>query len=434
MSLHFLDDYLKRYQAVRLIRLQWQDLSGLLRARIVPVEQARLIAAGKKSLRLSPCSLNLAIDNNMLPSVPLIGGDTGIPDWNSLKTRPTLDPLYASVMCHIFRDSRPGIDLAERVADQCPRRALTTVVEKGAQRFGLNFLVGFEVEFEVFARKNGGNLEQYSLSLGGGACSGLRDPSYKPVEEAIQVLLAAGVGIEAIHTEGPRGQYELCLAPKPPIAAVDELTFVHDTLKTVFSNHGLVATMFPRPTAGRQQSIGQHTHLSIDNLELEEAFLSGILTRLPALASLYLPYELSYERLRPGQAGSRFVAWGTQDRRVPVRKIKPGHWELRCVDATANMYAALAATLSAGLLGCANSEPLTVEDSAFSTNIDEQNDVPLPHSLTEALTKLEEGCIELDDFMESHVLQHYVTMKRFEAKRLKELTDNELRNYLVELL
>jgi glutamine synthetase len=385
-------------------------------------------------MRLSPCSLNLAIDNSLLPSVPLIGGDTGIPDWNSLKTRESLDPLYASVMCSISRDSKPGTDPVQGVPDQCPRQALSTVVEKAAKQFNVRFLVGFEVEFEVFTRNNEGKLVQYSLNLGGGACSGLRDPSYRYVEEAMQVLLEAGVGIEAIHTEGLRGQYEFCLGPKPPIEAVDELILVHDTLKSVFSRHGLVATMFPRPAAARRQSIGQHTHISIDNLELEESLLAGILNRLPALSALCLPYELSYERLTPGQAGSRIVAWGTQDRRVPVRKIRPGHWEIRCVDATANMYATLAATLSAGLLGCHNSEPLLLEDNALRTEDVKSDGVAFPHNLAEALVKLEQGYVELDGFMGSHVLEHYLALKRHEAMRLEEMGTEDSRAWLVELL
>lgn len=383
---------------------------------------------------MSFCSLNLAIDNTLLPSVPLIGGDSGLPDWNSLKTRQALDPLYASVMCIISRDSKPEIYPVEGVADQCPRYALATVVDKAAEQFNINFLVGFEVEFEVFTRNSEGDLEPYSRGLGGGSCSGLRDSSYKYVEEALQVLLTAGVGIEAVHTEGLRGQYEFCLGPKSPMEAVDELVFVHDTLKTVFSSHGLVVTMFPRPTAGRQQSIGQHTHISIDNIELEESFLAGFLQRLPALSSLYLPYELSYERLIPGQAGLRFVAWGTQDRRAPVRKIKPGHWELRCVDATANMYAALAATLSAGLLGCDDCERLLLEDNALGAKDGNCQGVAFPSSLSEALKELEEGLEQLDSFMGGHVLRHYLAVKRYEAARLREMRSDESRNWLVELL
>lgn len=384
-------------------------------------------------MRLSPCSFNLAIDNTLLPSVRLIGGDTGFPDWSSLKTRTSLDPIYATVMCRIARDVNPSESTPEVAGDQCPRHALATVVDKAFQQFGIRFLIGFEVEFEVFTRNALGKIVPFSCGLGGGAVAGLRDPSYKHVEEAMQILLEAGVGLEAIHTEGPKGQYEFCLAPKPPMEAVDELILVHDTLKTVFSHHGLVATMFPRPAASRSQSIGQHTHISIDKPDLEESFLAGMLQRLPELSALCLPYELSYERLQPGQAGARFVAWGTQDRRVPIRKIKKGHWEIRCVDATANMYLGLAAMLSAGLLGCVNSEPLLLRDSVVMDDVASGEYMPFPHSLDMALGRLENGFEELDGFMGSRVLEYYLHLKRYEALKMKELGVEESRSWLLEL-
>ncbi|KAJ5649330.1 fluG protein [Penicillium longicatenatum] len=427
--------FLDRYPSIRFLRLQWQDLSGLLRARVVPVEQGRLIAMGKKAMRLSPCSLNLAVENSVLPAGSLVGGDTGFPDWSSLRTRQLLDPLYATVMCRISRNSAPGTHEREPRDDHCPRRALTTILNKASRQFKMEFLVGFEVEFEIFECNPEGKLVPHSLGLGGGACSGLRDPCYRYVEEVMKVLLEAGVGLEAIHTEGLQGQYEFCLAPRPPIEAVDELILVHDTLKRVFTLHGLVATMFPRPTTLRTQSIGQHTHVSISNPELEESFLAGILRNLPSLSALCLPYELSYERLKPGQAGGQFVAWGTEDRRVPIRKVKPGHWEIRCVDATANMYLALAATLSAGLLGCANGEPLRLGDSATGAQI---GGTSLPHSLEAALNQLDEddeekGIEAVERFMESKVIRHYLNLKRFELLKLNEMEIEEARNWLVKL-
>jgi glutamine synthetase len=432
MSLSVLDAFLDRHPSVRFLRLQWQDLSGLLRGRVVPVEQGRLIAMGKKAMRLPPCSLTLVVENSVLPDGSYIGSDTGFPDWSSLRTRQLLDPLYATVMCRIARNLPTHAH--EPREDYCPRHALMTVLNKAAHQFNMEFLVGFEVEFEIFAQSPEGKLVPHSLGLGGGACAGLRDPCYKYVEEAMQVLLEAGVGLEAVHSEGLLGQYEFCLGPRPPMEAVDELILVHDTLKRVLTRHGLVATMFPRPATSRKQSIGQHTHLSISKPELEKSFLAGILRNLPALSALCLPYELSYERLNPGQAGCRVVAWGTEDRRVPIRKIKPGHWELRCVDATANMYLVLAATLSAGLLGCLNQDPLRLEDSVTSAQV---RGTPLPHSLEAALDQLEENGENefraVERFMESNVIRHYLNIKRLETSKLKEMEIEEARNWLVEL-
>ncbi|KAM3427819.1 hypothetical protein MY4824_009210 [Beauveria thailandica] len=244
------------------------------------------------------------------------GSFRGYPDWTTLRTRTVLDPLYASVMCGIVRDQGPESGRN----DVCARRSLENVLSEATQRFQLHFLIAFEVEFEIWRPNADGKLVLHSTGLGGAACSGLRHAWYDYVEEVMLILLEAGVGLEGMHTEGQQGQFEFNLEPKPPMEAVDELVFVHDTLKRVFAHHGLVVTMFPRPAAHRTQSIGQHVHVSItDRPELEHSFLAGVLRHLPNLVAFSLPYDLSYERLRPGQGGGDIVAWGTQDRRVPLQ-------------------------------------------------------------------------------------------------------------------
>lgn len=311
----------------------------------------------------------------------------------------------------------------------------------------LEFLIGFEVEFEVWERTDNGQLALHSTGMGGSACSGLRHRCYEYVEEALLILLEAGVGIEGMHTEGKEGQYELNLAPKPPMEAVDELVFVHDTLKRVFARHGLIATMFPRPAAKRTQSIGQHVHISLTNhQELEQAFLAGVLNRLPSLVACCLPYALSYERLGPGQAGVAIVSWGTQDRRGPVRKVKTGHWELRCVDATANMYLVLAAVLGAGLRGCMNHESLRHRDTSTLSNECIENEymqnegiASMPDTLEDALCLLDEdyesqfGLGTVAALMESQVIEHYSEMKKFEQLKLIEMREDLARMLLTEL-
>ncbi len=123
-----------------------------------------------------------------------------------------------------------------------------------------------------------------------------------------ETLLASGVKIDAFQTEGRRGQYELTLGCLPPLAAVDQLILVHDTLKRIFGRHGLMATMSPRPVQSRRQSTGQHTHLSINPPEMEDHFLAGLLRRLPEMCAFCLPYQISYERVQPYLAGD-LVAW-----------------------------------------------------------------------------------------------------------------------------
>ena len=83
----------------------------------------------------------------------------------------------------------------------------------------------------------------------------------------------------------------------------------------------------------------------------------------PALVALMLSQDISYDRVKSGLwAGSEWVAWGTQNRETPIRKISPGHWEIKSLDGLANMYLAMSAFLAAGYLGVNQNMPLTLKD------------------------------------------------------------------------
>lgn len=423
-------DFVRRHPAVRFLRLQWQDHSGLVRARIVPLEHALAIAAGKRMFHVPPIAFHCVVDNNLLPGLDPTGNHWLVPDWGSLCTRPTLDALYAVAMCRVFElaPARP----AEPSWRFCPRFALQKVATRAAELFGIEFLVGFEVEFEIFKTTADGSLVPCSAGFGRFAVGGLRDPCYEHVEETVLVLQAAGVKIDAFQTEGRRGQYEFTLGCLPPVAAVDQLVLVHDTLKRVFGRRGLVATMSPRPVQGRRQSTGQHTHVSINPPHLQDPFLAGLLRRLPAMCAFCLPYPLSYERVQPYLAG-HLVGWGTENRLVPVRKIKAGHWELRFVDATANMYLALAAVFSAGLLGCMSKEPMLWPDTGVMADPWPKDAKPLPTGLDQALNELEAVREELGSLMGQDIVDHYLGVKMVEAAKLREMDAEEVRRLIVEL-
>jgi glutamine synthetase len=332
-----------------------------------------------------------------------------------------------------------------------------------ADKFAINILVGFEVEFEIMQRSTDGALVPLSTGLGRYAASGLRDPSFTLVEEAMGILLGSGVGIQTFQTEGRRGQYEISLSPKSPLSAIDEVVLVQDCLKQFFADHGYVLTMSPKPVAGRRQAVGLHTHLSIDPATQEESFLAGLLAELRMLCAFCLPQMLSYDRVQPYLGGEE-VAWGTEDRKVPIRKIGPGHWELRCVDATANMYLALAGVLHAGLLGLEQKKALQWHDTALprvkpfnepshlcrssgikGTAADKESGASdtsstqelLPLTLEAALEYLEQQLDnEVADFntmTQSDIIRHYLELKKYELSRVRQMEPQVMRELLIEL-
>lgn len=112
---------------------------------------------------------------------------------------------------------------------------------------------------------------------------------------------------------------------------------------------------------------GLHAHFSIIDAQpaTSDAFLAGILARIPALCAFGLASFDSYARLGDmrGTMGTR-VAWGTEQKDLAIRKIKDRtvYWEIRCIDATANMYLTIAAFITAGCRGVREKEPLRWKD------------------------------------------------------------------------
>lgn len=395
--------------SLKFIRFQWQDYSGILRGRTVPIHHCLRLAKENKLVEVPPFTFECVLDNTPLPNHSQRGLDCLFPDWDSARTSAqsvVAEESYATVMCGVMRmrSSSPTRSLFEL----CPRRALAKVAHKAMEVHGLSSLVGFEVEFEIMKVSADGNeiipqstgLERFVIAA--------------HVEECIHELQHAGVDIESFQT-GHRGQYQISLHPRPPLQAVDELLLVHDRIKRVFAKHGYIATTCPKPVASRQQTTSQHMHISMSPPHAESSFLAGILKHLQALCAFSLPYDFSYEC---EQLDSEVVAWGTQNWEVPIRKISSGHWGFRCVDATANMYLTLAAFLSAGIMGIQNQESLVWPDTGIPEQLDPA--AYLPSSLEDALCFLEAEADEIEEIMESKVVYRYIALKRFESSRMRK--------------
>ncbi|KAL4929081.1 putative glutamine synthetase [Aspergillus undulatus] len=431
---------------INFIRFQWVDYSGVLRAKVLVIEECLALLAGGSFLHAPPIAFHCSVDGSLLPGANLDGVHWMIPDWSSVKQSSSLGT--ATVMCGV---TSTMVGSAALNNDLCPRQALVKVLREATKTWELEFLIGFEVEFQVMKlsgrkqQKEGehedeedclGSYVPYSRGLGRYTVSGLRDPCWTYVEEAVKRLRAFGVHITAIHAEGMRGQYEIALGPLPPLQAVDQLVLVHSTLKDIFNRRGCTVTMSPRPVPTgpfSEQMNGQHMHLSLQPVrpDQEEFFLGGMLRRLPSLWGFFLSQESSYQRVAPLKAGA-LVGWGSENRSVPIRKINAAHWEIRSIDATANMYLTLAAVLGAGLLGLAEKEPLvwpdmsTVDDTAFEK-------APLPASLRDSLSVLAGDFGGLDTMLGKAMVQQYVDLKQYELEQVENMGSEKARNLLVEL-
>ncbi|KAE8422107.1 hypothetical protein BDV36DRAFT_6022 [Aspergillus pseudocaelatus] len=426
-----LKDFHRDYPHIIFIRLQWQDYSGVMRALVLPIEETYIILAEEKQpFHVPPLLSNCSVTNQYLPDASVRHVQWLVPDWSSIRL--ASDPKSAMVMCGVV-----GTTISKPVpnGDLCPRRALVDIVRQARELWGLRFLVGFEVEFQVMKVSSvTGEYVKHSQGPGNFSVSGLRDPCYRYVQQCVQQLLALGVHIHGIHSEGKRGQYEIALKPLPPLQAVDQLHLVHDYLKDTFAQHGYMATMAPKPVISDPHTIGQHMHLSLESVngDHETSFLAGILKRLPMICAFSLPHTLSYERRLPFLAGET-VCWGTEARIAPIRKIEASHWEIRCIDATANMYLTLAAILGAGLLGLEGQEPLLWPDLGDFTIESKTWEEPLPRTLQESVAWLARKADDFGTIFGLPLIQRYIELKQYEISQVGGMNPVKLRELLIEL-
>ena len=409
--------------SVGFFRYQWLDFSGVLRARVLTKNYCLQLQSSARFVNLGTVSMSTLVNNTQIPGIEASGLDQLHPDWKSLRLC-RYCPGHASVMCFVSRNG------SQANFDRCPRTQLSRVIKEATQEQGFRILAGFEMEFLLMddTKETPNPVD----AVGGWSTSaGLRNPTVSVLEQLICTLQETGIGVQQYHTEGPRGQFEISLEPLEVMESVDALIYAREATKAICASRNVKATFLPKPL-GNTYSTGAHTHISISSCETEEQFLAGILNCLPGLCAFGMSSIDSYTRVEDYKcAAGTWVSWGTENKSVPVRKIRPGYWELRFVDGAANMYLVLAATIGAGLMGLREGYELRWRDlSVFPTSLGLEGlaklgiDRPLPRSLEQSLHALREDQ-HIGKILGGEMVERYATIKEVELARLGTMRPDE---------
>jgi glutamine synthetase len=255
-------------------------------------------------------------------------------------------------------------------------------------------------------------------------------------------LIASGLDVVSCHHEAGPGQYEIDLAPLPPLALADALVLAKQVVREVAAEDGLLATFMARPLGGEAGS-GLHLLQHVDGLvegrsrltHEGRAFVAGILTHARALAALASPTVNSYKRLHAGPEAPGAAVWAHVNRAALVRIADGGAVEYRGADASANPYLLVAGLLAAEADGLANGldpgppleEAVDTFDPAGAERVRYQ---PLPRSLDEALDAVLQDDAFADAF-DHRLLANLVDGRRGEAEAYRaHVTPWELDRYL----
>jgi len=386
-------------QGIHSILAQFSDIHGVAKGKLVPVAH-----------------LNEWVEQGAGFAGPSIWG-TGLPRYGarseyygrvlpeSLRPLPFM-PGVAHAVCDGYAGGEP--------LETCSRQVLKRQVRRLEER-GWTLWVGIEPEFFLLNKNAQG---QWAVADGQDQ---LGKPSYDIkaihrnagfLEDMRSALVALGFDLQQIDHEDACGQYEINYRFDDALAA-DRYMLFKLTAHAMAEKYGMTFSCMPKPLAHAPGS-GLHFHLSITNAQgkplFAEAagplglsaqghqFAAGLLHHADALSALCAPTVNSYKRLASSTSASGttwspvWKSYGDNNRTCVVRTVA-GRLEWRLPDPSCNVYAALAATLAAGLSGmdqALGAPPPCGEDLYERQSRGGAMPPRLPRNLDEAVTGLEQ--------------------------------------------
>jgi glutamine synthetase len=347
-----------RAQGIHSVLATFTDLLGAPKGKLVPLD--RLANAVEVGAGFSGPS----IAGTGLPRMGARSEYMGRVRPESLRALPFM-PGVAHAVCDGFAGGEP--------LDTCSRQLLQRQLARLRER-GWTLWVGIEPEFFLLRRDAQG---RWGVADGDDR---LAKPSYDLqamgrnfgfLDGMRQTLDALGFQLEQIDHEDASGQYEINYRHDEALAAADRYQLFKLAAQALAQQHGMVFSTMPKPLSQAPGS-GLHFHLSLTDgqgravmaepagaLGLSETghrFAAGLLHHADALAALCAPTVNSYKRLAASRSASGttwspvWKAIGDNNRTCLVRGVA-GRIEWRLPDPSCNVYAALAATLAAGLDG-----------------------------------------------------------------------------------
>lgn len=426
------------------LRVCWHDYTSSSKMRLLPMRRVLdLLRRGEDvHFTLTSATFGLLQTDMLIPSVSSSGMYPVRIDFSNAVLGPV--PGHASVFCEFTNEDGSDLNL-------CPKTLLRKTTEN-ASRHGLEFKMGFELEFVIMERNPDPNSQEKYLTLRNDGHSwsmaraiadvGRPGSFNNALDEIFDSLTDAGIDIEQMHPENAPGQYEIILPPKPPMDACEALLTTRLIVEAAAARHGFRMTLHPKPFPFNCGT-ASHMHMSIssaggDTTDVYEPFYAGVIKHFPALIALMYSNIASYERMVDSAwAGGRWVTWGTENKEAPLRKCKDSHWEIKTIDGIANPYLVIAGILAAGTQGVVAKEKLVAKDflgDPAKLSGEERRKLGItkmfPKDLKDALEALEMDT-ELVDLLNKDFVRRYIDLKTAELEMLEPMEATERRQWLI---
>lgn len=364
-----LDQHLAAHPPTAFLDLMFADISGVLRGKRIPVEDAvRLYTEG---LQGPVSALTLSVIGHTDDPFGR-GNSDGDPDQiirpvpGTLAPVPWLGPEVAQVLTSFW-----GSDGTPEPTD--PRQILANVLARFVP-LGLTPVVAVELEFYLIDRERraDGGLQPPIAPLTGKRMPHHHSFGLSELESISDIVnnfsrtaTLQGLAPGTLIVEYSGGQFEVNLRHKSDaMRAADEGILLQRLVRNVAMRHGMEATFMAKPYADGAGS-GLHFHVSLldragknvfadgkyvmENRSLRHA-VGGLFDTMTEAMAFFAPNANSYRRLAPGQFAPTGKHWAFDHRGVAVR-IPSGADDARRIEhrvagADAEVHLALACVLA----------------------------------------------------------------------------------------
>jgi glutamine synthetase len=427
--------------AIDTIVVAFTDMQGRLMGKRV---QAEFFLEDGLDHGVEGCNYLLALEMEMdpVPGYALASWDQGYgdfrlePDLETLRRIPWLEAT-ALVLADVL--ALDGTDVAPS-----PRQVLKAQVAR-AEALGYTAMFGSELEFFLFKESYEEAHAKHYRDLTPSVpyildyhilATTYDEPLIRQIRNGMQ-----GAGIRVVTSKGEAwpGQHEINFRYEDAVTMADNHVIYKNGAKEIAHLNGRSITFMAKPD---HTWIGSscHIHSSLwtegknafeGESDVFKQYLAGQIAALKELAVFVAPTINSYKRFAAGSWAPTTLAWGRDNRTCGFRVVGHGQalrTETRIPGGDVNPYLAFAALLAAGLYGIENELelPPALEGNAYESDAER-----FPHSLREAIAKLEEGSIgraALGD----EVVDHYLNYARTEQRLFDEVVTNYERERLFE--
>lgn len=289
---------------------------------------------------------------------------------------------------------------------ECDSRLILKKAVKAAEKKGLTFSFGSELEFYLFKLDENGNKTEELYDNAGYMDVAPEDKGENIRREICLTLEQMGIYPESSHHEEGAGQNEIDFKYSDALSAADNAITFRQVVSAVAYRNGLYADFSPKPVDNAPGN-GFHINFSAKSksgIDVMQNSIAGVLSRIEDCTVFMNNSENSYKRFGVNKA-PKFIAWSKENRseliRIPAAEGDYKRAELRSPDPLANPYLAFALIIYSAIEGINGNEKLSAPADFNMYKADEEtlkNYKTLPETLITAKQKA-----SASEFIKTHL-------------------------------